>query len=128
MLHPMLDSAAPIAELISTRPQPGQWLASSDSATVTLTGIVSDPPARALLAIAGRGLVLRFVSLGEGETDGSVEVIGIDIATGRVRIRNGGKENELSVFISTPPARSCDSFDYTKLEACALTGFLGSEK
>ena len=72
-------------------------------AKVTLTGITSlfgQASKRALLEIVenepGKAAVPRKPILREGEHDGSIEVISIDIEKNIVRIRNGGVETNLT--------------------------------
>src|SRR6185503_10651033 len=66
-------------------------------AQVTLTGVVGVvKPARALLEVEeGPGLPIKKISLREGEREGSIELVAIDVARNRVRIRDGGVEREL---------------------------------
>ena len=76
---------------------------------VTLTGITSmfgPDSKRALLEITeteqGKNNV-RKPNLGEGQRDGSVEVLAIDIANNKVRIRNSDIEAELTFEKPKPP-------------------------
>ena len=70
----------------------------STNSQVRLTGIVAIPGIkRALLVVEkGRGSS-ETASLTEGQSDAGVEVLQIDEKRGRVKVRTGGKEQELSL-------------------------------
>ncbi len=69
-------------------------------AKVSLTGITSFLGTRALLVIieqeAGKGTTTKSPILREGEREGPVEVLSIDVANNMVRIRNGTVETNLT--------------------------------
>ena len=70
-------------------------------ARVSLTGIIGlVKPPRVLLEVEQPGQPPRKLSLREGERDGTLELLSIDPAGNRVRIRNAGIEQELS-FVSS---------------------------
>ena len=77
-------------------------------ARVNLTGIVGlVKPARALLEVEQAGQPPQRLSLREGEQAAGIELLSVDAAKNRVRIRNGGVEQELNfvgsrVQVTTP--------------------------
>ena len=74
-------------------------------ARVHLTGIVGlVKPARVFLEVEQAGQPARTLTLREGERDGAIELVSVDAARNRVRIRNTGVEQELSFAGSRPPS------------------------
>ena len=87
----------------STRPP----LANKPQATVELTGVIGIPGMiKALLEITepGFGGTVRNVTLKEGDRVDAIEVVQIDVAKGRGKIRNSGAESVLT--LKTPQAGS----------------------
>src|ERR1051325_10163168 len=83
-------------------PDPTPVVAPTPPGKVILTGITSmfGPTPRALLEIteqeAGKTATTRKPILREGERDGAVEVISIDVEKSLVKIRNAGTETDLT--------------------------------
>ena len=81
-------------------PPPDQPQAAAPLAKVVLTGVTSmfGPP-RALLEITesepGKGPTVNKRILREGDRDGSIEILAIDVANTSVRIKNGPVETNL---------------------------------
>ncbi len=80
-------------------------------AKVVLTGITSifgESSKRAIVEIteqeAGKAATVKKPILREGERDGSIEVVSIDVEKSIVRIRNGGVETNLIFEVQKSPA------------------------
>jgi len=88
----------------------GDFIGTFEPDNLVLTGITSifGPAPRALLEITeqeqGKAAVVSKPVLKQGERDGSVEILFIDVPGNKVRIRNGTLETNISFEIAKSPA------------------------